>query len=46
MSDLQKSHPVQSEEITPFGIWLLTRIMIASAALLLVTPFVLNYVSQ
>ena len=45
MSELQKVHPVESPEITPFGIWLLTRVMIASAAVLMVTPFVLAHVS-
>jgi hypothetical protein len=43
MSEFSQVHPVEAEEITPFGIWLLTRITIAAAAVLVVSPFVLYH---
>ncbi len=43
MSELSTVHPTVTEEVTPFGIWLLTRVMIAAAAVLLVSPFVLYH---
>jgi len=34
MSELRSVHPVESKEITPMGVWILTRVLIAMSALM------------
>jgi len=42
-SELRSFHPGESKEITPFGAWLITRIVIAMAGILSIAPFVVYF---
>ena len=40
VTELRSAHPVESKEITPMGVWILSRILIAASTLMFV-PFVM-----
>lgn len=40
ITELRSAHPTESKEITPLGVWILTRVLIASSTLMFV-PFVM-----
>ena len=40
MLELRSVHPAETKEITPMGVWILTRVLIASSTLMFV-PFVI-----
>jgi hypothetical protein len=40
MLELRSFHPTEVKEITPMGVWILTRVLIASSTLMFV-PFVM-----
>ena len=40
ISELRSVHPTESKEITPVGVWILTRVLIAASTLMFV-PFVM-----
>ena len=40
MLELRSFHPAEVKEITPMGVWILTRVLIASSTLMFV-PFVM-----
>ena len=40
MSELRSVHPAESKEITPLGVWILTRVLIAASTLMFV-PFLM-----
>jgi len=42
-SELRSFHPVEPKEITPFGAWLITRIVIGMVGLLSVVPFIVYF---
>ena len=42
-SELRSFHPVEAKEITPFGAWLITRVVIAMAGILSFVPFVIYF---
>jgi hypothetical protein len=39
VTELRSVHPVESKEITPIGVWILSRVLIAASTLMFV-PFV------
>ena len=39
-TELRTAHPNESKEITPMGVWILTRVLIAASTLMFV-PFVM-----
>lgn len=39
-TELRSAHPAETKEITPFGVWLLTRLLIATSTLMFM-PFAL-----
>ena len=39
-TELRTAHPIESKEITPMGVWILTRVLIAASTLMFV-PFVM-----
>ena len=39
MSELRSVHPTETKEITPLGVWILSRVLIAASTLMFV-PFV------
>jgi hypothetical protein len=39
LTELRSVHPTESEEITPMGVWILSRVLIAASTLMFV-PFV------
>ena len=39
LSELRSVHPTETKEITPVGVWILSRVLIATSALMFV-PFV------
>jgi hypothetical protein len=40
---LRSVRPVEPKEITPISVWLITRVVIAMAAILSVAPFIVYY---
>jgi hypothetical protein len=42
-SELRSFHRVEAKEITPFGAWLITRVVIAMAGILSIAPFVIYF---
>ena len=40
IAELRSVHPAETKEITPLGVWILTRVLIASSTLMFV-PFVM-----
>lgn len=40
VTELRSAHPIESKEITPMGVWILSRILIAASTLMFV-PFVM-----
>lgn len=40
VTELRNAHPVESKEITPMGVWILSRVLIAASTLMFV-PFVM-----
>jgi hypothetical protein len=40
ITELRSVHPTESKEITPVGVWILTRVLIAASTLMFV-PFVM-----
>ena len=40
VTELRSAHPVESKEITPMGVWILSRVLIAASTLMFV-PFVM-----
>ena len=40
VTELRTAHPVESKEITPMGVWILSRVLIAASTLMFV-PFVM-----
>ena len=40
VTELRSAHPIESKEITPMGVWILTRVLIAASTLMFV-PFVM-----
>jgi hypothetical protein len=38
-TELRSAHPVESKEVTPIGVWILSRVLIAASTLMFV-PFV------
>ena len=43
---LRSVHPTASREITPMGVWLVTRFVLASVFVLMAAPFVMPYLGQ
>ena len=43
---LRSVRPVEPKEITPMGIWLVTRFVLASVFVLMAAPFVMPYLGQ
>jgi hypothetical protein len=39
-SSLRSVHPVEKKEITPLGVWLVTRFVIGSVFVVMAAPFV------
>jgi hypothetical protein len=42
-SDLRSFHTAEQKEITPFGAWLITRVVIAMVGILSIAPFVMYF---
>ena len=42
-SEFQDFHRTKAKELTPFGAWLFTRVVIAMAGVLSIAPFVVYY---
>jgi hypothetical protein len=42
ITELRSAHPVETKEITPMGVWILSRVLIAASTLMFV-PFVLMF---
>ena len=40
ITELRSAHPIESKEITPMGVWILSRVLIAASTLMFV-PFVM-----
>ena len=40
VTELRSVHPIESKEITPMGVWILSRVLIAASTLMFV-PFVM-----
>jgi hypothetical protein len=40
VTELRSAHPIESKEITPMGVWILSRVLIAASTLMFV-PFVM-----
>ena len=40
ITELRSVHPIEIKEITPVGVWILSRVLIAASALMFV-PFVI-----
>jgi len=40
---LRSVRPVEPKEITPISVWLITRVVIAMAAVLSLAPFIIYY---
>jgi len=40
ITELRSVHPTETKEITPLGVWILTRVLIAASTLMFV-PFVM-----
>ena len=40
LTELRSAHPIESKEITPMGVWILSRVLIAASTLMFV-PFVM-----
>jgi hypothetical protein len=40
---LRSVHPVESKEMVPLGIWLITRVVIGSVFVVMTVPFVMYY---
>ena len=40
ITELRSVHPTETKEITPLGVWILTRVLIAASTLMFV-PFVI-----
>ena len=40
VTELRSVHPTETKEITPLGVWILTRVLIAASTLMFV-PFVM-----
>jgi hypothetical protein len=40
VTELRSAHPIESKEITPIGVWILSRVLIAASTLMFV-PFVM-----
>jgi len=45
-SELRSFHPSEPKEITPFGAWLITRVVIVMAGLLSVAPFIVYFLQN
>jgi hypothetical protein len=43
---LRSVRPVEPKEITPIGVWLVTRFVLASVFVLMAAPFVMPYLGQ
>jgi hypothetical protein len=41
VTELRSAHPIESKEITPMGVWILSRVLIAASTLMYV-PFVMR----
>ena len=42
ITELRSAHPIESKEITPMGVWILSRVLIAASTLMFV-PFVMMF---
>ena len=40
MTELRSVHPTETKEITPLGVWVLTRVMVGSVGILMLLPFI------
>jgi hypothetical protein len=40
VTELRSAHPIESKEITPMGVWILSRVLIAASTLMFI-PFVM-----
>ncbi len=40
VTELRSAHPIESKEITPLGVWILSRVLIAASTLMFI-PFVM-----
>jgi len=42
ITELRSAHPIETKEITPMGVWILSRVLIAASTLMFV-PFVMMF---
>ena len=42
ITELRSAHPIETKEITPIGVWILSRVLIAASTLMFV-PFVMMF---